>query len=270
MYSSLTVFRRRSELGVPFGVDVSHPDPDSDETLEVEVREPYLDRARIVETRIAREVCVEPLRQRRESLRALRAVIERRRAGDHHVQAGESAAVDLVDELTHRVEALLANVAPYSLKRLDLIQHQHQPGVARVAEDDKQALEKAEGAEVVDLALHARRALDGCGHVRLRTDPGEDPVGEGDVPRGEGGAMCPQRCCERWRAARHLREAALHQLVDAALQLDLVVLGDLPRCEHVLFKRESPPLENGAERSLLHISGRQTLDKSPIDGLESV
>ena len=213
---------------------------------------------------------MEPLRQRRESLRTLRAVVERRRAGDHHVQARESAAVDLVDELTQGVEALLANVAAYALKRLDLVQHQHQPGVARVAEDDKQALEEAEGAEVVDLSLHAGRAFDGSGHVRLRTDPGEDAIGQGDVPRGECGAMCPQCCCKRRRATCHLREPTLHQLVHAALQLDLVVLSDLPRCQDVLLKRESPPLEHRAECSLLHISGRQTLDQSPIDGLQSM
>ncbi len=91
------------------------------------------------------------------------------------------------------------------------------PGVARVPQDDEQSLEEAQRAEVVDLALDAGGALDGSGHVRLRADPGEDPVGQRDVAGDQRRAIGAQRGRERRRAATDLRKPAFHELVDASL-----------------------------------------------------
>ena len=103
--------------------------PTSDQPFEVEVRKPNLNCAGVVEARVAGEVCVEPLGQRRQALRALGAVVERGCRGDHDVQTGKSAGVDLVDQLAHRVQALLADVGAYSLERLDLVQNEHETSV---------------------------------------------------------------------------------------------------------------------------------------------
>ena len=105
--------------------------------------QPDLDGARVVEARVGGEVGGQPLGERREPLHALRAVEERRRAGDDQVQAGEAAGVDLVDELPQRVERLVAGVGADPLQGLDLVEHQQQAGVAAVAQHGEQALQEA-------------------------------------------------------------------------------------------------------------------------------
>ena len=111
-YASSTQLRRRGRRSAcAVGVEVAHARPDLDQALEVEAGQADLHRARVVEARVAGEVGVQPLGQRRQPLHALRAVEEGRRAGDDQVQAGEAPAVDLVDQLAQRVERLLAHVA---------------------------------------------------------------------------------------------------------------------------------------------------------------
>ncbi len=69
----------------------------------------------VVEAGVAAEVDVQPLGQRLEPPDALRAVVEGRRAGDDQVEPGEPPGVDLVDELSQRIEPLLADVAADAL-----------------------------------------------------------------------------------------------------------------------------------------------------------
>ena len=64
-----------------------------------EAGEAHLHGAHAVETQLGREVDVQALGERGEALGTLRAVEERRRAGDHHVQPREPALIDLVDDL---------------------------------------------------------------------------------------------------------------------------------------------------------------------------
>ena len=80
------------------------------ELRQVEAGQPELDRAGVVEPGVGAEVGGKPLGERRQPRDALRPVVERGRAGDQQVQAGEPAGVDLVDELAQRVQALVADV----------------------------------------------------------------------------------------------------------------------------------------------------------------
>ena len=149
-----------------------------------------LDGPRVVEPGVGLEVDVQPLGQRLQPADALRAVVEGRRAGDDQVQAGEPPGVDLVDELAQGVEPLLADVAADPLQGLDLVEHQDQPGVARVAQDRQQPLEEAQRGEVVDLPLEPGGPLGRGADVRLAREPGDQPVGRGGVARrpGPGGS----------------------------------------------------------------------------------
>ena len=143
---------------------------------------------------------MQPLGQRLQPLDALRAVEEGRGAGDDQVQAGEPAGVDLVDELAQGVEPLLADVAADPLQGLDLVEHQDQPGVARVAQDRQQALEEAQGGEVVDVALDPGGPLGRGADVRLAGEPGDQPLGRGGVAlgAGAGGSRAGRRRTGAW------------------------------------------------------------------------
>ena len=93
------------------------------------------------------------------------------------VQAREASGVHLVDELPQGVETLVADVAADPLDGLDLVQNQQQARVPRVPQDDQHALEEAQGAEMVDVALHAGRAFRCRRHVRLARQPSQDALG---------------------------------------------------------------------------------------------
>src|SRR4051812_18918026 len=115
------------------GVEVADRAADLDQPVVGEAGQADLDGARAVEPGVGLEVDVQPLGGRLQPADALRAVVEGRGAGDDQVQAGEATGVDLVDELAQGVEALLADVAADPLQGLDLVEHEDQPGVARVA-----------------------------------------------------------------------------------------------------------------------------------------
>ena len=87
--------------------------------------------------------------------------------------------------------------------------------MAGVAEDRQQALQEAEGGEVVEVSSHAGRAP-GCGrHVRLAADPGDQALRGGLVAREGRVPVSAQRRRERGRGSGHLSEPALHQGVNA-------------------------------------------------------
>ena len=107
------------------------------------------DRARIVEPRVGREIGREPLCQRWQPRDAARAVVERRRPGDHQEQSRVTAGVDLVNELPERVERLIPHITAHALQRLDLIEHQQQAGMTGVPQHHEQALQETHRAEMV-------------------------------------------------------------------------------------------------------------------------
>ena len=134
-----------------------------------------LDGPQVVEAGVAAEVDVQPLGQRLQPPDALRAVVERRGSGDDQVQARVPPGVDLVDELPQRVEPLLPHVAADPLQGLDLVEHQHEPGIAGVAEDGQQSPEEVEGGEMVDIPLDSGGLLGPGGDVRLAASQAISP-----------------------------------------------------------------------------------------------
>ena len=81
----------------------------------------YLNVPRVIPTGIAREVDVQPLRERWESPNTVRAVEECRRAGDQDVESRESTAVKVVNKLAQRFETPIAAVGARPLNCLDLV-----------------------------------------------------------------------------------------------------------------------------------------------------
>ena len=65
------------------------------------------------------------------------------------------------------------------------------PGVPGVPQDGQHALEEAQGAEMVDVALHAGSTLRTGRHIRLAGQPGQDALGGGLVALGLGLAGSP-------------------------------------------------------------------------------
>ena len=125
-------------------LDVADPRPTSASRSRSNAAQPDLDGARVVETGIGREIDVQPLGQRRQPLHALRAVEEGRRAGDQQVQAGEPAAVDLVDQLAQGVEALLPHVARTRWSVSTSSRTSSRPAPPGVAEDRQQPREEVQ------------------------------------------------------------------------------------------------------------------------------
>lgn len=166
--------------------DVTHFASDHTQPIQVEGREPDLDRAGIVEARVGLEVDVEALREWFQSLDALGSLEESRRARDQQVQAGKPTRIDFVDQLPKGVEALVAHVATGPLDRLDLIQHEQQTGLTRITQDRQDPLEEIERAEMVDVALDACEPFRAGGDVRLPGEPSKDTVGRGVVRLGIG------------------------------------------------------------------------------------
>src|SRR5439155_13949725 len=117
---------------------------DQVQSLEVESGQPDLDCARVVEACVGLKVDVKTLCERSETLHSLRTLEEGRRARNEQVEAGKAAGVDLVDELAEGVQALLAHVAAHALQRLDFVEYEQEPWMARVAQDEEEALQEAQ------------------------------------------------------------------------------------------------------------------------------
>jgi hypothetical protein len=111
-----------------------------------------------------------------------RSVEERRGPGDQQVQAGEPAGVHLVDQLAQGVEGLVPDVAPHPLQGLDLVEHEHQPGVPGVTQHGEQSLQERHRPEGVELPADPGRAFGRRRHLRLPAHPGGQAVGERAVP----------------------------------------------------------------------------------------
>src|SRR4051794_28711737 len=109
----------------------------------------------IVEARVCAEVNVESLSQWCEALNALRALVERLCARDQQVEPREVSRIDLVDPLAKCVQAPLASVCTHALQGLDLVQHEQQATVTRVAQHRQQSGEKIGRAKVIDVSLDA-------------------------------------------------------------------------------------------------------------------
>ena len=121
---------------------INFPDlgPDVAKLVEVESWKPNLDRARVVETGLGREIHVQPLRKRRQPLDALRSLEESRCSGHNEIKAWKPTDVDFVHQLAKRVQSFVADIATHTLQGLNLVEDEDHARKARIAEDQKHAL----------------------------------------------------------------------------------------------------------------------------------
>ncbi len=252
------------------GVDVADPAAELDEGVVAESGQTKLDRPGIVEPGVAGEVRRQPLRERRQALHALRAVVERRGAGDAQVQAGKATAVNLVDELAQRVEGLVPGVGANPLQGFDLVEDEQQPRIAAVAQHDEQPLQEAQGAEMVEVAADAGDSASGGRDVWLAGEPGQHGLRGGLVTRDRGAAIAAQRRGEGGGAAGDLDETLVEQVGDGPLQRGRVGRVGRPSDENVLLQRVEPGIDDGAQRARRERRGAQAFGEAPVDGLQPV
>ena len=141
------------------------------------------------------------------------------------------------------------------------------PGVPK---DDQKALEETQGAEVVDVPLHASRPFGRRRHVRLARQPGQNPFRGTLVVPGLGFTVAPQGGAEGRGRAGDLGQSLFEQLGGPAYQGLLIVRTDRPLGQDILFQGVEPAVHDVAERSLRRISGREPLHQPAVDGLQPV
>jgi hypothetical protein len=107
-------------------IQVPHFPTHFDEPIHVEWGESHLRRQRAVEPRVAGEVDVDPLLERRQALDPLRPLEERRCSSHDDEHPGIAARVEIVHGLAEGVQALLAQVRSHPLNRLALIEDKEQ------------------------------------------------------------------------------------------------------------------------------------------------
>ncbi len=117
--------------------------------------------------RYAYDQAMQALCQGLQPLYALGAVVKRRGSRNEQVETGEPSGIDIVDELSQRIEALVPHITSDALNRLDLIEYKIQSGVPGVAQDRQQSLEETHRSEVIDVALYAYLPFDAGAHVWL-------------------------------------------------------------------------------------------------------
>ena len=142
--------------------------------------------------------------------------------------------------------------------------------MAGVAQHHEEALEKAQRAEVIDLALDAGDALDVGPDVRLAADPRQDPLGDGSVTGRARLAIRAQRGGQRGRAARDLGKPLLHERARPLDQRLGLILTDTPLGQHVLLQGKEPPVDHTPQRPTRHVAGRQPLDQPPVHRLQAM
>jgi hypothetical protein len=119
-----------------------------------------LDRTGVIKAGFGLKVHMQALGEWLQPLDSLRPVEKCRRSGREQEEIGEPAPVNVVDQLAQSVQALLAHVATDSLKRLDLVEDEDQPRIARTFQDQEQSAQEAQGGEMVNVSLDPSHSFD--------------------------------------------------------------------------------------------------------------
>ncbi len=257
--------------GAPvLGVQVADLATELDKMVVVEPCEAELYSTGVVKPGISREVGGQALSERGKALHALRAVKERRRAGNQQVQAWVTATVDLVEHLAQSVERFISGIGADPLQGLDLVDHQEQSGVAAVSQDPQQTLQERQRSGMVDLTFDPSGALHRRGHVGLTAEPGQQTIGGGLIAGVGGVAVGTQDCSERRRSAHHVAEALFHERVGGGDETGRVGFGDDSCGKHVFFEHVEPTVDHRPQRAYVAVADRQPLNNPAIDGLQVV
>jgi len=139
---------------------------------------------------------------------------EGRSTRQQQVQPWIAAAIDLVDELPNRIEALLAGVRAHALDGFHLVEHENEALAPGLAEKLQEPAQEPSGREndrdplEPSLSLHVR-----C-YVWLPHQPGEEPFGHRHFA-GESRAMHTTKSRGKLRLGRADQiESSLQQLAD--------------------------------------------------------
>ena len=130
--------------------------------------------------------------------------------------------MDLVDQLSQRIEVLVSHIASHPLNCFHLVEHHEQALVAGVAENREHSLKEAKRAEVIDVALDAGRSLDAGSDVRLAREPCQKPVRRRLVVGHQGIVIGPQRCAKVRCHASDVGQPLLKTLCRAGCKFLLV------------------------------------------------
>lgn len=210
------------------------------------------------------------LGQRWQPLDTLLTVVEGRCASDDEKQSWEASGVDLVEELSQRVESLFPYVATDPLECLGLVEYKQQPGVPAVAQHGEQSLEELERGEMVEVSAHPGRPTSGRGHRLLSADPGDKGFGRGTVARRNGLPVAAQSRREGGGGSCHVGEPSLHQFVDGLCQCLGVVLFHVSRIEDLVLQSVEPRVDDRSQRAGLVGGGGEAFGEPSVDGLEPV
>ncbi len=139
-----------------------------------------------------------------------------------------------------------------------------------VPQDDQYALEEAQCAEVVDVALDAGSTFCRRCYVRLAGQPSQDALGGRLVTSCLGFPVAPQGGTEHWRRGGDLGQTLLQQFTGAADQSLLVVRANGALSQHVLLQGIKPAVHDVAECPLGRVSRGEPLHEPAVDGLQTV
>ncbi len=253
-----------------FRVDVPHPAADLTEHLQIEPPESNLDRTWVVEPSIVDEIRMQPLGQWRQTMDALRPLEQCRSTRNNKVEPRKAAGVDLVDELTERVERPVSYVSSHSLQRLNFVEYEDKSGAPPVPKECQQPLEERKGTVVVEVALDARRSLDAGGDVRLAGKPRKESVCLRSITVGSGSAIGAEHSRERGRPPVDLGQALLSKHLGGSKEFSSIVLANRAAREYVLLQNEEPSINDGAQSTGWNVGGAEPLAESAIDRFEVV
>src|SRR5438093_7602378 len=155
---------------------------------------------------------MQTLGQRLEPLDTLGAFKEGRCTGNQNVQSRESARVNLINKLSQRVEALVADITADPLNRFNLIQDEQEASLTCIAEDSEDALQKIQSTKVVKVSLDAGIPFGMCCHIRLPSQPGNNALCRGHITLGLGASISPQGRAKHRRHACHPGKSLLQQV----------------------------------------------------------
>src|SRR5947209_2623420 len=115
---------------------ITHFSPDFNQSVNIKITQPHLDRSRIVEAVFWAKFHVKALGQRRQSLNALRSVKECRGPGYQQIEPLKSPPIHFVNELPKCVQTFFTNVTADPLERFNLVEHYEQTRVSSIAKHD--------------------------------------------------------------------------------------------------------------------------------------
>jgi hypothetical protein len=233
-----------------------------------EGQESDLRRRRLSKRASSPKLHLHPLVERRQGLQALVALEEVARAGDHQVQPGQLLLREHVHELAQCVERLLARLRVHALDGLDLVEHHHEPAVARLPEQLEEPGEERQRAwpstlPLVPATLSTARSVWGCPASHAR-----GPAPWRSRPRAWRGGRPAAPARRRDCASRGRR--ACPRAAAPSRRRSRVVLGDAAQPRDLVAHLVEPRLDDRLEGVGTVGRGLEPLDEAPVHRLEVV